>query len=77
MILLYTVELFPTRVVGIGIGAVNIVGTISTTVCPIILGALERINFNLMVFFFILGVVGCSITLLLEETHNRPIKEEI
>jgi hypothetical protein len=41
--LVYIVELFPARIVGIGVSAVNTAGTIASTVCPIILGVLERI----------------------------------
>ena len=66
LFLVYIVELFPTRVVGIGMSAVNSSGTIASTLSPIILGALTRIEFNLMLFFFILGVVGSALTLLLE-----------
>jgi hypothetical protein len=66
LFLVYIVELFPMRVVGIGMSAVNSSGTIASTLSPIILGALTRIEFNLMLFFFILGVVGSALTLLLE-----------
>ena len=30
-----------------------------------------------MIFFFILGVIGSALTLLLEETHNKPIRADI
>jgi hypothetical protein len=30
-----------------------------------------------MLFFFILGVIGCALSLLLKETHNKPIQAEI
>lgn len=74
LFLVYTVEIFPTRAVGVGVSAVNIAGTVATTLGPIILGVLERLEFNLMIFFFIFGVIGTSITLLLNETHNKPIQ---
>lgn len=74
LFLVYIVELFPTRAVGLGVSAVNIAGTTATTLGPIILGYLERLEFNLMIFFFILGIIGTAITLLLNETHNKPIQ---
>ncbi len=43
LFLVYIVELFPTRVVGIGVSAVNSAGTIASTLSPIIMGALTRI----------------------------------
>lgn len=66
MFLLYAVELFPLRVVAIGNGALSIFGTIASTLSPMIIGALKRTNFNIMLFFFILGVIGCVISQLLD-----------
>ena len=43
LFLVYTVEIFPTRAVGVGVNAVNIAATVATTLGPIILGALERL----------------------------------
>ena len=43
LFLVYTVELFPTRVVGLGVGALSAIGTIASTLSPLILGALKRI----------------------------------
>ena len=77
LFLVYIVEIFPTRAVGIGVNAINIAGTVATTLGPVILGSLERLEFNLMIFFFFLGIVGAAITLLLQETHNKPIESEI
>jgi sugar phosphate permease len=77
LFLVYTVELFPARIVGLGNGAVSAVGTIASTLSPLILGYLKRMEFNLMMFFLILGIIGCALTLLLEETHGKPLKVEI
>lgn len=43
LFLVYTVELFPTRVVGLGVGALSAFGTIASTLSPLVLGALKRI----------------------------------
>ncbi len=66
LFLVYAVELFPTRVVGMGNGVVNIFGTVASTLSPLILGSLKRMEFNLMLFFFILGVIGCCLSVLLD-----------
>lgn len=55
----------------------NVFGTLASTLSPLILGSLKRTGFNLMLFFFILGVSGCLISLLLDETYGKPIKVEI
>ncbi len=41
--LVYIVELYPAKVTGIGIGTVSAFGTLGSTLCPIIIGVLERI----------------------------------
>ena len=51
--------------------------TLASTLCSVILGALDRLGFELMLFFFILGMMGCALSLLLKETHNKPIQAEI
>jgi hypothetical protein len=52
--------------VGLGVGALSAFGTIASTLSPLILGVLKRIEFNLMLFFFILGVLGAALTLILD-----------
>lgn len=73
--MVYIVELFPTKAVGVGVNVVNILGTVASTLSPIILGGLGRLQFNLMIFFFILTIIGMALTLLLNETHNKPIEQ--
>jgi len=41
--LVYIVELFPTRLVGLGVGACNVAGAVASTISPIFLGVLTRI----------------------------------
>lgn len=65
LFLIYNVEIFPIRAVGVGVNWVNSVGALATCAGPIIIGVLERLEFNLMIFFFILGIIGGSLTLLL------------
>lgn len=77
LLIVYVVELFPTRVVGIAVSAVSCASTTSSTLSSVIIGALERVQFNIMTFFFILGVIGCALTLLVPETLNKPIQEDI
>lgn len=77
MFMLYAVELFPTRVVGVASTVNGCACTLASTLCSIILGALDRLEFDLMLFFFFLGVIGCALSLILKETHNEPIQAEI
>jgi hypothetical protein len=65
-IIIYVVELFPSRVVGLGAGSANAFGIISSAFMPIILGSLERAKFNLMIFFFLMAAIGFCLVLLLE-----------
>ena len=64
--MVYTVELYPTRVVAIANGMLSLFGQIVNTICPLILGSLERLGFNLMLYFFILAIGGCFIYILLD-----------
>lgn len=77
MFMLYAVELFPTRIVGVSSTVSGCACTLASTLCSIILGALERLEFELMIFFFVLGVMGCALSLLLKETQGVPIEAEI
>ena len=43
LFLVYIVELYHAKVTGIGIGTVSAFGTLGSTMCPIIIGVLERI----------------------------------
>ena len=63
--IVYSNELFPSRVLAMADGISSICGMIVNTVCPLILGSLERIGFNLMLYFFILAIGGCFVSILL------------
>lgn len=64
--MVYAVELYPTRVVAIANGMLSLFGMTINTICPLILGSLERLGFNLMLYFFILAIGGCFIYVLLD-----------
>lgn len=64
--MVYSVELYPTKVVAQANGFHSILGMIMNSFCPLILGSLQRVNFNLMIYFFILAVFGCFVYFLLD-----------
>jgi len=66
-------ELYPGRARAIGSGFVAAVGTVASTICPIFLGALERAEINVMIFFTVTGIIGVGIFTVLNETQGKTI----
>ena len=64
--MVYSIELFPTRVVALANGLLSLFGMTMNTICPLILGSLERLGFNLMLYFFVLAIFGCFVYVLLD-----------
>lgn len=73
----YVCELYPSRARGLGSGIVSAVGTIASTVSPLLLGQLKRQGINVMIFFVMFGIVAIGCLTLLEETKGVALKEEI
>jgi uncharacterized membrane protein YeaQ/YmgE (transglycosylase-associated protein family) len=66
VLLIYNVELFPSSVAGLGSGTALASGTIGSTICPLILGTLERMNLPFMGLFLIYGIIGAATTTILK-----------
>ena len=54
----YMVELYPARSRAIGNGIVSAVGTLGSTLAPIILGVFSRNSININIFFLLCVIVG-------------------
>lgn len=78
--LVYTNEVFPTQIRGIGLGISSALGTVASTASPYIFGAHLTTNSatsHIMIVFLVLSLIGVFLWVKLPETLNMGIKDEI
>ena len=79
LVMLWTTEIFPTRVRGTAFGFCNIFGRIGGIVAPQISSLIPN---YFMLLFGMISVLCCLISFFVKETHgieledNKPLKEE-
>lgn len=72
---IYMVELYPSRSRGMGGGISSSVGTLASSLSPIILGLFERNNINANILFAVLALLSIGVVTLLPETLGKPLRE--
>lgn len=74
---IYMVELFPARSRAMGGGVASSVGTVASSLSPIILGVFQRKGINQNILFALLALLAVGVSTLMPETLGVPLREEI
>ena len=77
VLFIYITELYPTQVIGLGIGFTATVGALPVMFIPELLNIIDKSNFPVMIIFCIVGGLYLVASFFLEETHGRPPTEKI
>jgi uncharacterized membrane protein YphA (DoxX/SURF4 family) len=73
---IYWNELYPEKVRGVA-AATEIIGGLSSTINPLIIGFMTRYSIGTMIYFTLLSIFGVVAYTFLPETHRQPLKIEI
>lgn len=71
---IYMVELYPIRSRAMGGGIASSVGTLASSLSPIILGIFERKDLNPNILFAILAFLSVGVSTFLPETLGQPLQ---
>ncbi|KAK7489264.1 hypothetical protein BaRGS_00019516 [Batillaria attramentaria] len=74
---LYSAEIFPTAVRNQAMGMSSVFENIGSISAPFIVHAAKTLPHLPLVIFGVLSMAGATVTLLLPETHNRPLPQTV
>ncbi len=74
---LYVTELYPSQVVGLGVGFGCLVGCTPAMLIPVLINIFNRVNFPVMTIFCAASFLSLVNSFLLPETEGRQPKDKI
>lgn len=71
------VELYPARSRAMGNGIASAIGTLGSTLSPLLLGVLDRNSIDMNILFCSCAVIGVGMVSFMPETLGLQLKDEI
>ena len=68
---LYTAELYPVMILGMGLGFTAAMGSAGSSFAPMIVGFMDRKQIPVMALFVLLGLLNTGLFGFLRETHGK------